>query len=80
MFSMFNCDVRFNTICTKRPHTRHLYLISVYRPPTGKVNNCIDALENCLKFLLKLDKSDIVIGADFNINYAKPRQDLDKKL
>ena len=80
MFSMSNCDIEFNTICIKRPHTRHLYLFSVYRPPTGKVNNCIDALENSLKFLPKLDKSDIVIGGDFNINYAKPRQDNTKKL
>ena len=77
MFSMSNCDIEFNTICIKRPHTRRLYLIFVYRPPTGKVKNCIDALENCLKFLLK---SDIVIGGDFNINYAKPRQDNTKKL
>ena len=77
MFNMSNCDIEFNTICIKRPHTRRLYLISVYRPPTGKVNNCIDALENCLP---KLDKSDIVIGQDFNINYAKPRQDNTKKL
>ena len=80
MFSMSNCDIEFNTIRINRPHTRHLYIVSVNRPPTGKVSNCIDALESCLKFLPKLDKSDIVIGGDFNINYAKPRQDNTKKL
>ena len=39
LFNISNCDVEFSTICIKTPHTRHLYLISVYRPPACKVKN-----------------------------------------
>ena len=80
MFNVSKNDVELTTLCIKRPHTRRLYLLSIYRPPTGKVKNCITTLENSLKFLPHIDKSDIFLGGDFNINYQKYRQDNTKKL
>ena len=80
LFNISNNDTELTTLCIKRPHTRRLYLISLYRPPTGKVRNCIDALDNCLKFLPFIDKSDIFLGGDFNIDFEKHRQENTKKL
>ena len=61
-------------------YTRRLYLCSVYRPPTGNVQNYIDTIDNCVKFLPHIDKSDLFVGGDFNINFHKPRQENTKKL
>ena len=80
LFNVSNSDIELTTLCIKRPHTRRLYLLSVYRPPSGKVKDCISALENCMKFLPNIDKSDVITGGDFNINYQKNRQDDTKKL
>ena len=80
LFNVSTNDIELCTICIRRPHTRRLYLCSVYRPPTGNVQNYIDTIENCVKFLPHIDKSDLFVGGDFNINYHKPRQDNTKKL
>ena len=80
LFNVSNNDIELTTLCVKRPHTRCLYLISVYRPPSGNVKNCVAALENCLKFLPFADRSDIFMGGDFNIDYQKHRHENTKKL
>ena len=80
LYNVSNNDIELTTLCINRPHTRRLYLLSVYRPPTGNVKNCITALENNIKFLPGIDRSDLFVGGDFNINYHKHRQDHTKKL
>ena len=66
--------MELNTLCIKRPHTRCLYLLS------GNVQNCVDALDNCIKFLPQVDKSDMFIGGDYNTNFQKTRQENTKNL
>ena len=80
MFNVSNCNIEFTTLCIKRPHTRRMYLLAVYRPPTGKVKDCITILENGLNFLPHIEKSDVFIGGDFNIDYVRSRQENTKKL
>ena len=80
LFNVSTNDIELCTICIKCPHTRRLYLCSVYRPPTGNVQNYIDTIDNCVKFLPHIDKSDLFVGGDFNIHYHKPRQENTKKL
>ena len=79
LFNVSTNDIELCTICIKRPHTRRLYLCSVYRPPSGNVQNCVDVIDNCVKFLPHIDKSDLFIGGDFNINFQKSRQENTKK-
>ena len=79
LFNVSTNDTELCTICIKRPHTRRLYLCSVYRPPSGNVQNCVDVIDNCVKFLPHIDKSDLFIGGDFNINFQKSRQENTKK-
>ena len=80
IFNVSSTDIELCTICIRRPHTRRLYLCSVYRPPTGNVQTCVDTLENCVQLLPHIEKSDLFVGGDFNIDYHKPRQDNTKKL
>ena len=80
VFNASNSDSEIATICVKRPHTRPLYLVTVYRPPDGNIKNCISTLNNLLKLLPRVDKSDVFVGGDFNIDYKKTRQENTKKL
>ena len=52
----------------------------VYKPPSGNITKVVDNLNNLLKLLPKIDKSDVIIGGEFNIDFAKPRKDNTKKL
>ena len=53
------------------PFTRPLYILTVYRPPTGNVEFFIEKIQQICDQLPKRHLCDIVIGGDFNINFAK---------
>ena len=57
-----------------------MYLVMVYGPPNGNITRAIENLTNFLKFIPNQDKSDIIIGGDFNIDFSKSRKENTKKL
>ena len=79
-FNVSNEDVELASISISRPHTRKLYVITVYRPLNGNFKNFCEHLDQLLKLLPHPDKSDIIMGGDFNIDYSKIRKDTTKKL
>ena len=79
-FNVSNHEVEIVTLSIRRPHTRPLYLVVVYKPPSGNITTAVDTLKNLLQLLPKIDKSDVIIGGDFNIDFAKPRKNNIKKL
>ena len=73
-FNISNEDVEIMSIFISRPHTRKLFVITVYRPPNGNFKNFCLYLDQLLKLLPNPAKSDIVLGGDFNIDYSKQRR------
>ena len=64
-------DLEFMTIKIIRKCTKPLYLINLYRPPTGDLENMYTSLAQLLSSLDNIDKATIVIGGNFNIDFAK---------
>ena len=79
-FNKSSNDIEVTTICIKRPHTRPLYLTSTYRPPNGNCVKAVEHLDNLMKCLPNLDKADLIMGGDFNIDFSKSRKENTKKL
>ena len=50
------------------PHTRKIYILNVYRPPSGDVDNCIKHIQDCVNNLRTSEKIESFIGGDFNID------------
>ena len=80
IFNKSCSDIEITTISIKRPHTRPLYLISTYRRPNGNCTKAVEYLDNLLKCLPNLDKADLIMGGDFNIDFSKTRKENTKKL
>ena len=51
-----------------RPHCKNVVVCNVYRPPTGKLDNAIKYLDECLKGF-DLGKVEVYIMGDMNVNY-----------
>ena len=51
--------------------TKKCYIITLYRPPNGDVENFCEQIDNLCKSLPDRENSDLIIGGDFNINFAK---------
>ena len=62
------------------PFTRPLYILTVYRPPVGNIELFIGRLQQICDQLPKRHLCDIVIGGDFNINFAKANKEDTKML
>ena len=62
------------------PFTRPLYILTVYRPPAGNIEFFIEKIQQICDQLPKSHLCDIVIGGDFNINFAKANKEDTKKL
>ena len=80
IFNKSCIDIESTTISIKGPHTRPLYLIATYRPPNGNSTKAVDYLDNLLKCLPNLEKADLIMGGDFNIDFSKTRKENTKKL
>ena len=52
----------------------------VYRPPDGDIKSFIEKMQQICDLLPKRHLCDIVIGGDFNIDFAKANKDSTKKL
>ena len=62
-----------------RPKCKNVVICNIYRPPTGDIGEFTDYLENCLG-TLNLDKTEIFILGDFNVNYKNKASAVFKKL
>ena len=50
-----------------------MYIISIYRPPTGNIDTMYTLLTELLSSLDDLDRATIIMGGDFNIDFHKPK-------
>ena len=73
-------NIELLTIQIILPFTRPLYILTVYRPPTGNIELFIEKIQQICDQLPKRHLCDIVIGGDFNINFAKANKEDTKKL
>jgi hypothetical protein len=56
------------------PHTNKILLGNVYRPPDGSQAEAVEQLNNSLSNIPTLDKYEILIMGDFNIDYKAKAQ------
>ena len=73
-------DAEIYTVCIKFPHTRPLYVITLYRPPDSDILECIKKLQTFCDSLPNRHLCDIISGVDFNIDYRKSSSDKSKLL
>ena len=62
-----------------RPDCKNIIICNVYRPPSGDLKKAIVYLENCLK-TINMEKVNIFVMGDFNVNYKNKRSPEYKKL
>ena len=67
-FSICTVDIEMSVIEYCLPHTHKLYILNVYRPPSGDVDNCIKHIQDCVNKLRISGKIMVFIGGDFNID------------
>ena len=75
--SVRDIEVQWLKIC--RPHCKDVIIGNLYRPPTGKLANAIEYIDECLKSL-NLTKNDVFILGDINVNYKNKSSTEYKKL
>ena len=66
-----NPDIECSLIRINRPCTKAMYIINIYRPPSGNIDNFSTHLTEIITNLENKDKSTIVKGGDFNIDFSK---------
>ena len=72
-------DIEAQWTILHRPHCKDVIVCNVYRPPEGKPDKAISYLDDCLREL-DLNKNDIFIMGDINIDYKKKTSPNYKKL
>ena len=68
-FATSNIDLEFHTVKINRKHTRLMYIVSIYCPPSGNLDSMYTLLTELLSNLDNADKATIIIGGDFNIDF-----------
>ena len=63
-------DIELAAVKLSLTNTRPIYVLSLYRPQSGNVQNRIDHIDNALNSLDKGKPHDIFLGGDFNINFG----------
>ena len=66
--SICNNDIAMSVIEYSLPHTRKIYILNVYRPPSGDVDNYLKNIQECINTLRTSGKLDFFIGGDFNVD------------
>ena len=59
----------------EKPGNKRLYIATIYRPPSGKVNEFLETLKYSISTALTQhqNRPDIIVIGDFNIDYSKLR-------
>ena len=63
-----NDDIELSVVKYNLPYTRKIYIMNVYRPPMGDIENCFNHMQECINIIRTSNQADIFIGGDFNIN------------
>ena len=74
-----NGDIEAQWSIIYRPHCKNIVLCNVYRPPTGDLVKAIAYLDETLK-LFELDRVEIFMMGDLNVNYKNKSSREFKKL
>ena len=64
-------DIECQTVKINRKCTKSMYIINVYRPPTGNLDTMYTALSDLLSNLNNINNATVVVGGDFNIDFNK---------
>ena len=78
-FNISTLHIRAQVVEFIRDKVRNIVLINVYRPPNGNVQVLIDCLSNIVSNIPILDRKDIVIMGDFNIDLLDKSLDAKNK-
>ena len=70
-FTNSGADIECQTVKINRKCTKPMYIINVYRPPTGNLDTMYTALSDLLSNLNNINNATIVVGGDFNIDFNK---------
>ena len=62
-----------------RPHCKNVVVCNVYRPPTGNLEKAVKYMDEMLK-MFELDKVEIFVLGDLNVNYKNKSSQAFKKL
>ena len=79
-YSICTVDIEMSVIEYCLPHTRIIYILNVYRPPSGDVDNCIKYIQDCINKLRISGKIEFFIGGDFNIDVKSKNTNSSRKL
>ena len=61
-------------------NAKKIILLNCYRPPSGKPENAVDAIKNSLYQISNLERCEIVILGDLNLDYSDVNSDSYKLL
>ena len=73
--NLSNCNIELQWAIIIRPHTKSILIGNIYRPPDGNVNEGIDLLNESMRQITDLDKYEILILGDFNVDYDGGKKD-----
>ena len=69
-YSTITQDYEILTLTISKPNYRKILLMCVYKPPTGKIENCIKFIKEIIQDPL-FSKREIWILGDFNVDILK---------
>lgn len=61
-------------------HVKKMIIVNCYRPPSGKITECFDEIEESLDKIDKLEEFELYVNGDFNIAYNMPDSTEHKRL
>ena len=73
-------DLELLWVRINMPNSRNINIGTVYRPPSGKVDKCCDILIDSVNDINSIDKADMFLLGDFNINYLDKKSESYKNL
>ena len=79
-YNVSNRDIEAQWVVIKRNHCKKIILCNVYRPPEGNVDIALETLTNSLSIMPDLDKSELVLLGDLNVDVAKQNDPGTKKI
>ena len=69
-FNVTNNDIELQTIQINLKYTRPIFIINLYRPPSGNAEVFSKTLYTLFSHIDSLGSTDIFAGGDFNIDYS----------
>ena len=76
VYGEYNCsnkDLELQIVQFTRKNARKTVIFNVYRPPTGALDVAIDHLNEAILAISHVDRKDIVVLGDFNVDILEKR-------